>query len=193
MPRLSIEQIRRKELSEAAYEALQIWGLPGTTLVRVAAKAGVSKGIVLHYFRNKDELIEAAMRRANAALRDEVVRRLDQARSPRERLAAVIEGNFDEQFFVPQITHAWLSFCGEVPRNPQFARLQRAIHARMHSNLMSALRHLLPRADAEEAARAISIMIDGLWLRHGLVQGGIDRAGALKHMKALVDSLLTSR
>ena len=192
MPRLSIEQIRRKELSEAAYEALQVWGLPGTTLVRVAAKAGVSKGIVLHYFRNKDELIEAAMRRANAALRDEVARRLAAARSPRERLDAVIEGNFDERFFVPQITHAWLSFYGEVPRNPQFARLQRAIHARMHSNLMSALKHLLPKPRVEEAARAISIMIDGLWLRHGLVQGGIDRAGALRQMGSLVEGLLKS-
>ena len=190
MPRLSIEQIRRKELSEAAYEAMQIWGLPGTTLVRVAAKAGVSKGIVLHYFRNKDELIEAAMRRANAALRDKVARRLTAASTPRERLDAVIEGNFDEQFFVPQITHAWLSFCGEVPRNPQFARLQRAIHARMHSNLMSALKHLLPKSRAEEAARAISIMIDGLWLRHGLVQGGIDRTGALRQMRSLVEGLL---
>jgi hypothetical protein len=29
---------------------MQVWGLPGTILVRVAAKAGVSKGIVLHYF-----------------------------------------------------------------------------------------------------------------------------------------------
>ena len=190
MPRLSIEQIRRKELSDAAYEAMQVWGLPGTTLVRVAAKAGVSKGIVLHYFRNKDELIEAAMRRANAALRDEVVRRLAASRAPRERLDAIIEGNFDEHFFVPQITHAWLSFCGEVPRNPQFARLQRAIHARMYSNLMSALKHLLPRPEAEEATRAISIMIDGLWLRHGLVQGSMDRASALKHMTALVESLL---
>ena len=190
MPRLSIEQIRRKELSEAAYEALQVWGLPGTTLVRVAVKAGVSKGIVLHYFRNKDELIEAAMRRANAALRDEVVRRLARSRTPRERLDAIIEGNFDEHFFVPQITHAWLSFCGEVPRNPQFARLQRAIHARMHSNLMSALRDLLPGTRAEAAARSISVMIDGLWLRHGLVQGGIDRDGALRQMRALVESLL---
>lgn len=190
MARLSIEQIRRKELSEAAYEALQVWGLPGTTLVRVAAKAGVSKGIVLHYFRNKDELIEAAMRRANAALRDEVVRRLQACRTPRERLDAIIEGNFDPRFFSPQITHAWLSFCGEVPRNPQFARLQRAIHARMNSNLMSALQHLLPRARAIAAARSISIMIDGLWLRHGLVQGGIDRDGALAEMRSLVRALL---
>jgi TetR/AcrR family transcriptional repressor of bet genes len=99
-----------------------------------------------------------------------VVRRLATSRSPRERLDANIEGNFDEHFFVPQITHAWLSFCGEVPRNSQFARLQRAIHVRMYSNLMSALKHLLPRPETEEAARAISIMIDGLWLRHGLVK-----------------------
>lgn len=191
LPRLSIEDIRRQQLTEAAYEALQTWGLPGTTLVRVADKAGVSKGIVLHYFRNKDELIEAAMRRANADLRDCVVQRLKLAQSPRERLDAIIDVNFAETFFRPQITHAWLSFCGEVPRNEQFARLQRAIHARMRSNLMSALKHLLPMERAKEAALSISVMIDGLWLRHGLVQGGIDRESALRQIHAHVDRMVT--
>ncbi|HVI89976.1 MAG TPA: transcriptional regulator BetI [Dongiaceae bacterium] len=175
MARQSIEQIRRAELTEAAWQALQQWGAAGTTLARVAELAGVSKGIVLHYFTSKDELMEAAMRRANAALRDEVARRLKLATSPRGRIEAVIEGNFAEGFFSPEICHAWLAFCAEVPRNRQYARLQRAIHARMHSNLMSGLRHLLPSTEAEATAYGITSLIDGLWLRLGLEQGGIDR------------------
>lgn len=175
MARLSIERIRREELTEAAWQTLQQWGLAGTTLARVAEQAGVSKGIVLHYFNSKDELLEAAMRRANAALRDEVSRRLKLATTPYGRLEAIIEGNFAEGFFRPEICHAWLAFCAEVPRNLQFARLQRAIHARMHSNLMSGLRSLLPAAEAQEAAFGITSLIDGLWLRLGLEQGGIDR------------------
>src|SRR5260221_9936514 len=115
------------------------------------------------------------MRRANAALRDEVARRLKLATSPYGRLEAIIEGNFAEGFFKREICHAWLAFCAEVPRNLQYARLQRAIHARMHSNLMSGLRPLLPAAAAEAAAYGITSLIDGLWLRLGLEQGGIDR------------------
>jgi len=175
MARLSIERIRREELTEAAWQTLQQWGLGGTTLARVAEQAGVSKGIVLHYFNSKDELLEAAMRRANAALRDEVARRLKLATSPHGRIEAIIEGNFAEGFFRPEICHAWLAFCAEVPRNRQYARLQRAIHARMRSNLLSGLRHLLPLDQAEATAYGITSLIDGLWLRLGLEQGGIDR------------------
>ena len=43
-------------------------GLAGATLEKVATHAGASKGIVLHYFRNKQELFEHAMREANAEL-----------------------------------------------------------------------------------------------------------------------------
>jgi TetR/AcrR family transcriptional repressor of bet genes len=175
VPRLSIEQIRKQELTEAAWQALQQWGTAGTTLARVAEVAGVSKGIVLHYFNSKDALMEAAMRRANAVLRDEVALRLKAATTPHERIVAIIEGNFAEGFFRPEICHAWLAFCAEVPRNRQYARIQAAIHARMRSNLLSGLRHLLPPAEAEATAYGITSLIDGLWLRLGLEQGGIDR------------------
>ena len=49
----SIGDIRRKELRAAAFRVLQREGVQGTTLEKVAAEAGASKGIVLHYFRSK--------------------------------------------------------------------------------------------------------------------------------------------
>jgi len=189
--RLSIEQIRKQELTEAAWQVLQECGLAGTTLARVAEAAGVSKGIVLHYFNSKDELMEAAMRRANAALRDEVSRRLKTAATPHDRIIAVIEGNFAETFFRPEVCHAWLAFCAEVPRNRQYARLQTAIHARMRSNLLSGLRHLLSSAEAEAAAYGITALIDGLWLRLGLEQGGIDRDLAREQVLRYFEMTLT--
>ena len=57
LSRLSIEQLRRQELARAAYEILQEEGIAGTTLAKVAERAGMSKGIVLHYFKGKDELL----------------------------------------------------------------------------------------------------------------------------------------
>lgn len=182
MKRIKISTIRRRELRQAAFEVLQLEGMAGATLEKVATHAGVSKGIVLHYFSNKQELFEHAMREANVALGKAVIERLKRAKTPLERLEAIIEANFEEQFFRPSICHAWLSLCAEVPREPQLARIQRVIHSRMHSNLMSALVHLLPPGECETVALAISALIDGLWLRAGLQSGGLARETALAEM-----------
>jgi TetR/AcrR family transcriptional repressor of bet genes len=185
--------IRRKELRQAAFEVLQREGMAGATLEKVATHAGASKGIVLHYFRNKQELFEQAMREANANLRDAVAERLKAATTPRERIAAVLEGNFDERFFQPAIAHAWLSLCAEVPREPQLARIQAVIHARMHSNLMSALKAMLPPEEARQTALLISGLIDGLWLRLGLQSGGVSRQEALALMHDFIDRRLPAK
>jgi TetR/AcrR family transcriptional repressor of bet genes len=190
LARLSIEQLRRQELAAAAYEILQEEGIAGTTLAKVAERAGMSKGIVLHYFKGKGELLEVVMRHANALLRDEVVALMAVANTPRERIEAIIAGNFSPKFFKPEICNAWLSLCAEVPRNANFARIQRAIHARMRSNLMSALRHLLPKARAEAAIIGITAMIDGLWLRFGLSQQGMTLAEAKLQTDAVLEFYL---
>ncbi|OOG67012.1 choline-binding transcriptional repressor BetI [Sinorhizobium sp. A49] len=178
-----ISEIRRRELRRAAFEVLQKEGMAGATLEKVATHAGASKGIVLHYFANKQELFEHAMREANASLKEAVVERLHRARTPIERLDAIIEANFEERFFQPSVCHAWLSLCAEVPREPQLARIQTIIHARMRSNLLSALTHILPASECEDVALAITSLIDGLWLRLGLQSGGLTRDMALAQMR----------
>ncbi len=178
-----ISEIRRRELKQAAFEVLQTEGVHGATLEKVARHAGASKGIVLHYFRNKQALFVETMRHANALLRQEIVRRLEETTTPAGRLWAIVEGNFAPAFFQPSICHAWLSLCAEVPRDRDLARVQRVIHARMRSNLVSALVDLVPQAEVEAIALGITTLIDGLWLRAGLQSGGIDRATAIGQLR----------
>lgn len=188
-----ISAIRRRELRQAAFEVLQQEGMTGATLEKVASHAGASKGIVLHYFRNKQELFEHAMREANASLSQAVITRLKRATTPYDRLEAIIEGNFEERFFQPSICHAWLSLCAEVPREPQLARIQTVIHARMRSNLMSALVYLLPRSDCETVALAIASLIDGLWLRAGLQPEGLPRDTAIAQVRDYLNHRIPRR
>jgi TetR/AcrR family transcriptional regulator, transcriptional repressor of bet genes len=185
-----IRDIRRQELRRAAVAVMQREGASGTTLEKVAQEAGASKGIVLHYFRNKQHLFEEAMREANAGLRDHVVKKLNAAETPFERLWAVIDGNLGEEFYKPPYGHAWLSLCAEVPREPQLARLQKVIHGRMHSNLMSGLVPLLPRQQANEIALSISALIDGLWVRLGIGDGSVDSKVALRLARVLLEGAL---
>ena len=182
MSLVRISDIRRRELRQAAYEVLQTEGMAGATIEKVAQKAGASKGIVLHYFKSKQQLFEHAMRHSNSLLRDEVIRLMRRARSPDQRLWAIIEGNFSAEFFTPAICHAWLALCAEVPREPQLARIQRVVHGRMRSNLMTALSALVPAKERESVALGITTLIDGLWLRLGLRSGGITAPEALAQM-----------
>lgn len=182
-----ISEIRRRELRHAAYEVLQAEGMAGATIEKVAQRAGASKGIVHHYFKTKQELFEHAMRHSNTLLRDEVIRRMRLARSPDQRLWAIIEGNFSTAFFTPGICHAWLALCAEVPREPQLARIQRIVHGRMHSNLMSSLSDLVPSEQCETVALGITTLIDGLWLRLGLHPGQLIASEALVQMADYLD------
>lgn len=217
MGKKSIREIRRTELSQAAFEALVTHGLRGATLDRVAARAGVSKGVVLHHFRDKDALFEAVQRRTNTLLRDTVARLLRLADGPQERLCAVIVGNFAAPAFHQEVCHAWINLCADVPQNRQSQRIQTAVHARMRSNLLSALRGMYPAQDAEAFAFQITTFIDGVWLRASMQQApmtsregidyvnhavvrllGFDRAATRRHqratqkMEALAASISTS-
>lgn len=188
-----LSEIRRKELRQAAFVVLEREGIAGATLEKVAAQAGASKGIVLHYFRNKQELFEHAMREANAVLCQAVIARLRRARTPMERMDAVIEGNFEEHLFQPPLCHAWLSLCAEVPRDEKMARIQRVIHARMRSNLLSGLHGLASPADADDIALGVTALIDGLWLRLGLQPGSVSREQAVRQVKNYVAGRLALR
>lgn len=177
--RARIEDIRRRELVEAALETLRRFGYSGTTVARVGAQAGMSPGIVHHYFKNKAELLESALRYLQGQLGQRVAELLRRAVTPRERLRAVIDGNFAPGLFTGDVARVWMAFLGEVPFRPENAKLQAIIHWRLRSNLMPELRRLLPEGDAEEAAFGIRALIDGFWMQCAIAAEGFSRERAL--------------
>lgn len=188
--RKRISDIRRQELAEATLLTLQEYGFSGTTVQRVSERAGMSHGLVHHYFKTKADMIETAVRLTNARITAEVIRLLSQARTPRERLAAVIEGNFAESVFNREITQAWASCSGEAAFNEQFARILRMIHRRLLSNLLWDLKKLLPVKEANLVASGIAMMIDGAWLKCSLSSKPLSREKAMEPIWHYLDSHL---
>jgi TetR/AcrR family transcriptional regulator, transcriptional repressor of bet genes len=177
MPKVGMEPIRRRQLIDATIVSIGRYGLADTTVQRISREAGVSSGIIHHYFGGKNELLEATMRRLLQCLRDDVVAALAPARTAEERLIAVIESNFTASQFQAGVISAWLAFWAEAAHAPALGRLQRLYVRRLHSNLMHSLRHLLPVERALQTARGLAALIDGLWLRAAL-DGSLDGTGA---------------
>jgi TetR/AcrR family transcriptional regulator, transcriptional repressor of bet genes len=166
---LRIDELRRRELIRAAFSVIKREGLHYATLAKIAKEAGASKGLVHHYFRDKQQLIELTMRYVHARKKDEVVRRLRAARTTSERLWAVASVVLDEEYLQPGFCRAWVSFNTEAYSNSTLARLQRAIHRRERSNLADALGPFLPRREAAETAIALKAMIEGFRFRVGVI------------------------
>jgi TetR/AcrR family transcriptional repressor of bet genes len=186
----SIEKIRRQDLVRAAYQTFLKYGLGGMTVARIGDRAGMSHGIVNYYFKNKDQLLSVVVRHANCLIMQEVILCLKQAHSPRERLAAVIQGNFPAKLFNRETANAWASFYSAVPGKPEFERLQTAVYRRLHSNVFHELKQLADPDTAEEIARGISVWIDGLWLRRAMARDGLDSAQAGRAVNSYIDTCL---
>ena len=194
MPKLGMEEIRRRQLIEATIASIHEVGIAESSLSRISAKAGVSTGIVHHYFEDKAELLESTLRQLGTRLRLAVVRRLGAAHTPIERLLAVIDGNIGTEQFTPEAVSAWLAFWAQVPTNPRLARVQTIIISRLRDNLVHALK-LMGRRDALEIASVTEALIDGLWLRAALAKNGPDSPRArrlvLDYLNARLGLVLT--
>jgi betaine-aldehyde dehydrogenase len=159
---------RRAQLIEMTIDSLAEVGYVESTLTRIGRRAGVSAGLVAHYFKDKDGLLEATFRSLVARLEQRMRTRLRQTHTPRGRVQAIIDANLAAEEFDRRTGTAWLAFWGQVPHVERLRRVQRVYQRRMLSNLRHALRSLLDTADAHSLAAMIAAMIDGVWLRAAL-------------------------
>jgi transcriptional repressor BetI len=178
LPKVGMEEIRRRQLIEATIASIHDIGFSESSVSRIAAKAGVSAGIVHHYFEDKGELLEATLRQLGANLSASVVRRLRKAKNAAHRLMAVVDGNLGPELFTPAAVSAWLAFWSQVPTHPNLARIQTVIIRRLHSNLVHALRPFLREPEVQNVAQDLACLIDGIWLRAALNPSGPDGADA---------------
>ncbi|MBH0236213.1 betaine-aldehyde dehydrogenase [Methylobrevis albus] len=187
------EDVRRRQLIEATIDSLVEVGFNATTLAQIARRAGVSPGLVAHYFGDKDGLLEATLRFLASRVANAVLVRLQQARTPRARLQAVIEANLAPEEFDQRTCSVWLAFWGQVLHSDRLRRVQRVYQSRMLSNLRQPLRALVPAADAQRLAIAIAAVIDGLWLRSTLSATGETDSGTARAIAtAFVDAQIAS-
>jgi len=179
-----MEEIRRRQLIEATIASIHYDGYANTTLARIARRAGLSAGIVAHYFDDRAGLLEATMRHLAEDLRLQVIAALHRTESPEARVLAIVDANFSDEQYVPELVSAWLAFWGLVRQSPRLARIQHVYQRRLHSNLLHALRQILPDDRAERLARGLGALIDGLWLNSALAERPIPQQEARAILRA---------
>jgi len=187
-----MEPIRRGALVEAAIHEIGTHGTLDVTVAQIARRAGMSSALAHHYFGSKEAMFAAAMRHVLTLYGAEVRGALSMARTPRQRVEAIIRASFTPAQFRPEMVAAWLNFYVQAQRSEEARRLLHVYQRRLRSNLLHALRRIAPH-EARRLARGLAAMIDGLYLRQALGEGGIVPETAMDVLLHYLDTSLTEQ
>lgn len=159
---------RRSQLLHAAMATLAETGVGDLTLAEVARRANVSPALIVHYFGDRERLLESTFRMLVERATTLPMNALASAEGPEARLHAVVGAHLCPVESTSEASRAWLSLWGLTLYNEALARLQRVHQERLLSNLRHELRQLVRPAEVERIAETIAALIDGFWLRAAL-------------------------
>ncbi|HMQ91865.1 MAG TPA: transcriptional regulator BetI [Amaricoccus sp.] len=163
-----MSEYRRRALIGAALCEIAERGSLDVTVAQIAGRAGVSAALAHHYFGGKEDLILATMRHLLAEFSSVLVAGLREAPDPRARLTAIVRGSFGREQFHHATISAWLTFYAKALSSEVAAWLLEIYQRRLNSNLVHALRALVPGRDAVRIAESTAALIDGVYLREAL-------------------------
>jgi AcrR family transcriptional regulator len=167
-PRAGIHTAKRRaQVLQAAKACIVALGYERVTVRVVAREAGVSTGTIVHYFGDKDSVLEAALlskvQETGIAFRAA----LANARTAWERLERLVDASLPANDEVRDEWRLWLTFWGEATRNERL----RAVSAQQHRSWTRFLERIIQKGiaageftpvDPAATATQIAALIDGL-------------------------------
>ena len=195
MPKIGMPEVRRPQLIRATIKVIGQMGMSHASVAVIGRAAGVSPGIISHYFGGKDGLLEATMRFILKDLSNITRTTLGEVskEDPLGRVLAIVGSNFSGGQVNPNITSTWLAFWSRAMHDPALYRLQQVNEKRLLSYLRLELKRMLPIDDAKLIAIAIAALIDGMWLRGALTPEGINPQQAERIISKYVKSIVPER
>jgi TetR/AcrR family transcriptional repressor of bet genes len=164
VPKIVDHEARRRQLAEALWRITRRDGWDAITLRGVAAEAGVSMGLVQHYFRGKDEMLRFALEVITAdvaAAVREVIAALPEPHTPRQFVTAVmmeLVPRPDDRRFEAEIDAVFLR---RFTLSPESSAQLAAGQPDLRAGLTAQLR-LAGVAEPDLAAGGLIALLDGL-------------------------------
>ena len=187
------EEKRRDALIAAALDLVAESGPAAATVRAIASKAGVTAGLIRHYFRSKEDLTRAAYQAHMARMTEDNFAMVDAApNSPEARLAAFVAASLRPPVVDERTMGLWAGFMAEVRRDPEM----RKVHENGYLNYRRLLESLIGALPCHRRSSRLTVLaiacnglLDGLWLEgcalpdafadDELVRVGIEAVGAI--------------
>jgi AcrR family transcriptional regulator len=161
---------RRVDLIRTAYRLFSEKGVHRVPLDEIAAGTGLSKGLVLYYFKTKENLVLATMRWALDITAERVRQAMAKATTPQGKVLAMIDGIWSGPETNRRFYLLYLDLAGHAARVKHFTELSATFHSVVNALYVEVIVQGVAEgafavADPEEGAVALRAIIDGLFLQ----------------------------
>jgi AcrR family transcriptional regulator len=194
MPKVVDHQARRRRIADALMRVASARGLEAVSLRHVAAEAGVSTGMVQHYFRTKDEMMTFAIEMIGHDVQARLAQdaaALGENPAPRAVIRALMVQILPLDDVRRREAQVGLAFMAYTAVRPDAGAGLRTNIAQMRGFLAGLIGGGTSRpdirADPEGAAALLLALVDGLGLH--VVNYNYSPEDALKALDSHLDSL----
>jgi AcrR family transcriptional regulator len=162
---------RRDQILAAVLGCLGEGGFDAISMRAVAHGAGVPLGSLHYYFRNKEEMVGAALARTVDDTIAGIIAGVDETAAPRDRLRALVVEAMPRLCADPTLVPVYIGFwswCQKVPeRRALYHRVSESVHARLQNLIeQGAARGDFRPGDAAVAATVVLSTLIGFLLDH---------------------------
>lgn len=170
MPKVVDHEARRRDISEAVWRVVARRGLEAATVRDIAEEAGVSTGVLSHYFDGKDEILAHALRSSIEETVERVERRGGEV-SGMEALRGVLREYMPLDGGRREMWSVWLSFWGKAVHDEGLAGEQRAWYTKWRGVVRGLLREtqkeggIAEGLDAGREAERLVALVDGIGIQ----------------------------
>jgi AcrR family transcriptional regulator len=189
-------EARRHELIEATIGSIAEYGIAGASIERISRAAGVSRGLIRHYFGSKRQLLVEAFQQLGDEFH-EIVTVQGDGLDPEAELRQIMTRTFSAPLFSPERLHAWFGFWHAAKSTPEL----RLVNERIYAEERGRYRELLGAAahargitiDVERTGNALAALADGVWLELLVDPDGFGPADAITICNDFIDMVLGVR
>lgn len=135
-----IASYRKKQITRAAYEIIAEKGYYNFTMMDIAKRAGVSSGLIHHYFKDKENMLVTLLREMQQNIRNSVEKAIEQVDDPREQLDIFMNQAFklveDEREYI-YVTYDFLT---QIKFNERMQRIMSKLYRGYRETMVNILR-----------------------------------------------------
>jgi AcrR family transcriptional regulator len=161
---------RKVDLIRSAYRLFSEKGVHRVPLEEIAENAGLSKGLILYYFKTKENLVLATMSWALDATAERVRQAMAGAATPEGQVLTMIDGIWSGAETNRRFYLLYLDLAGHAARLHQFTQLSATFHSLVNGLYAEVIAvgiaaGAFGAVDPEEGAAALRAIIEGLFLQ----------------------------
>jgi AcrR family transcriptional regulator len=172
MGRSNLTNQRQKEITIAFYEVAKKVGLENASIAKVADKMGVSKGLIMHYFATKENLIFALYEQILERYLNFVVAEKYLNIATKKELVVYISSLFSREWHLYIDDGVFYSFYALIYQNDQVSKLYSEFLKTLRNGIATILqnckdKNIIYNLDVVQSSNILYAMIDGAYFQLG--------------------------